>query len=175
MHLHFYLSLRFGLAFKSAVLAHTQELDSWRKTSLGWPGVTWADVFQDQLNIVKNITLKLSQAQKEHSLWKDYFPERCWILSSIGAIEFREFIKYMGEIERTCVCVCVCVCVSSQTNNLVIPYNPTFETALKVIFLLIFRYSTLCFVKKLTSHTGKYTMAIKLKEAFGSRDPHHLF
>ena len=60
-----------------------------------------------RINIVKNITLKLSQAQKEHSLWKDYFPERCWILSSIGAIEFREFIKYLGEIERTCVCVCL--------------------------------------------------------------------
>ena len=58
----------------------------------------------------KNITLKLSQARKEHWLWKDHFAERCRILSSNGATEFRELIKYMGEVERT-LCVCVCVCV----------------------------------------------------------------
>ena len=112
----------------------------------------------------KNITLKLSQARKEHWLWKDHFAERCRILSSNGATEFRELIKYMREVERT-----LCVCV----RQIILWYLIIcFANHLFTYFQI---FHTLCFVKKLTSHTGKFIMAVKLKEAIRSGDLRHLF
>ena len=63
--------------------------------------------FSGSVKYCKNVTLKLSQAQKEHWLWKEYFPEGFRIISSIAAIEFKEIIKYMGEREHAHVCVCI--------------------------------------------------------------------
>lgn len=70
--------------------------------------MTWyhmSKYFSGSVKYCKNDTLKLSQAQKEHWLWKEYFPEGFRIISGIAAIEFKEIIKYMGERERARVCV----------------------------------------------------------------------
>ena len=103
----------------------------------------WADTLQNQLNIVKTLPWNYLKLEKSTDCGKIIFQKDAESSVSNGATEFRAHKVYGGGWENImCVCVCVCVCVF-ETNNLVIPYNPTFETALQIIFLLIFRYSTL--------------------------------
>ena len=58
----------------------------------------------------------------------------------------------------------------SQTNNLVVPYNPVFQAALEITFLQVFKYFTLSVLGRsyLTSCIGKLIVPFMLKKTIGS-------